>query len=62
MKIQRKWSLIVGLLFLIVAIRGIVSGSVFADDSLVYNLGSLLGTVALPAFFLIFPFVGKKNK
>lgn len=61
MKVQRKWSLILGLIFLVVSVKQLVSGEVFSDE-MSYNLGSLVATIAIPAFFLIFAFVGKKDK
>lgn len=61
--IKRKYSLILGILFAIVSISKFLSGDITnPKDDLMYNLGSILGAIVLPGFFLVMAFLPEKKK
>lgn len=55
--IQRKWAFVLAIIFLIVAIKSLMTGF---DLSNPYGMGQLFGTIFFPALFFYIAFKKKK--
>ena len=63
MKLNRKWSLILGLVFLLMLMTRLMNGSIaMSGEDAAYRAGNLTGLFFFPLFFIVFAFLPKKDK
>ncbi|MBO0466071.1 hypothetical protein IGL98_000251 [Enterococcus sp. DIV0840] len=58
-KVQRKWALVIAVLFTLGAINQLVKGMDLSES---YGAGSLVSLIAFPAIFYYLAFKKKKEK
>ena len=58
-KIQRKWALVLAVLFTLAAVRQLIDDGINISDS--YGVGSLVGTFFFPALFYYLAFKKKRK-